>query len=556
MEPNTKLRILKSIGNVYDEAKGSKLEAALFEKVEPDLKELSEYFNVPKMQAFFIAIVFTMNYKSDSVDIKGMIEFFECNPIKVLEFAGDIEALYSKGYFVKFKSDHHVKMTMTNDQFSINKKITEALLKDLPMPALEKEKPANVVDVLEEIYKLGFLVDKGEIISFELFEQVEKIIFANLNFSLLKRVYNMKMEIYNTYIFLYLIWKATNGKENVDLGVAVKGVFDTHSDRFNYIQKMLSKENQLIEMNLVEIEEARFFDDTSIKLSEVSLEILKDEGIKLYATKKKKNNIIEPLQINSKELFFNLEELKQLDMLKQLLDDRRLKEIQLRLHSKSLPKGITALLHGLPGTGKTESVYQIAKETNREIVSVDISQSKSMWFGESEKIIKRIFIDYKDYAKQCETTPILLFNEADAIISKRKDASSSNVAQVENTIQNIILEELENFEGIFFATTNMVDNMDAAFERRFLFKIELKKPDISVKAKIWQSKLQKLLPSESEMLAGSFDFSGGQIDNIVRKSEMHEIINGIAVNIQDIVEFCKTEKLDNNNRSKIGFVNI
>jgi len=555
METNSKLRILKSIGNVYDEAKGSKLETTLFDKIEPDLKELSNYFRVSDIQSFFVAIVFTMNYKGDSVDIKDMVEHFDCNPVKVLEYSNDIESLFAKSLLTKFKSDHHVKIALVNDQFIINKKVTDAILKDMPMPELEKEKTTNLIDVLEEIYKLGVQVEKEEMLTYELFEQTEKIISANLNFPLLKRVYNMKMEICNTYIFLYLIWKATNGKENVDLGFAVKGVFDTHADRFNYVQKMLSRENQLIEMNLIEIEEARFFDDTSIKLSDESLEILKEEGIKLFASKKKKNNIIEPLQINTKELFFNDEERKQLGMLKQMLNDTRLKEIQLRMQSKNLPKGITALLHGLPGTGKTESVYQIAKETNREIVRVDISQSKSMWFGESEKIIKRIFTDYTDYAKQCELTPILLFNEADAIISKRKDASSSNVAQVENTIQNIILEELENFEGIFFATTNMVDNMDAAFERRFLFKIELKKPDISVKAKIWQSKLSSLSDSEVEILSSNYDFSGGQIDNIVRKSEMHEIINGIAVNIQDIVEFCKAEKWDNNSRSKIGFNN-
>jgi len=555
MKQNTKLAILKSIGNVYDEAKESKLEAALFEKIEPDLKELSGYFKVSEKQAFFLAIVFTMNYKGDTVDIKDMVEFFDCNPTRVLEYADDLDTLFAKCFFTKMVSEHHVKIALTNDQFIINKKVTEAILKDMPLPSLEKEKPSNVIDALEEIYNIGLERYNGQIKTWDLLKQTEKMIDSNLNFTLIKRIKNLSLETSDTYLLMYVIWKTLNGNESTDLGVAVKGIFDIPSERFTYTQNIMAGNNPLIEKKLLEIEEARFFDDTNIKLSDFTIEILKEEGIKLFASKKKRNNIVEPSQINHKELFFNTEERNQLDMLKRLLDDSRFKEIQLRMHSKSLPKGITALLHGLPGTGKTESVYQIAKETNREIIRVDISQSKSMWFGESEKIVKRIFTDYRDYAKQCEIKPILLFNEADAIISKRKDSSSSNVAQVENTIQNIILEELENFEGIFFATTNMVDNMDAAFERRFLFKIELKKPGISVKAKIWQSKLSSLSDSEAEMLASGYDFSGGQIDNIIRKSEMHEIINGIVVNMQDIVEFCKTEKLDNNKRSKIGFAN-
>ena len=95
--------------------------------------------------------------------------------------------------------------------------------------------------------------------------------------------------------------------------------------------------------------------------------------------------------------------------------------------------------------------------------------------------------------------------------------------------------------------------MDTAFERRFLFKIEFHKPIVSVKAKIWESKLTNMNPDDYELLAGSFDFTGGQIENIVRKSEMHEVMNGVSVNINDIIGFCNTENLSKKNGIKIGF---
>ena len=75
--------------------------------------------------------------------------------------------------------------------------------------------------------------------------------------------------------------------------------------------------------------------------------------------------------------------------------DDKFKKMQLRLKEKSMPIGITAILHGVPGTGKTESVYQLAKESGRNIFKVDISETKSMWFGESQKLVKKIFTEYE-----------------------------------------------------------------------------------------------------------------------------------------------------------------
>ena len=243
--------------------------------------------------------------------------------------------------------------------------------------------------------------------------------------------------------------------------------------------------------------------------------------------------------------------------MKTLLVEDNFKNTQDRIVDRALPKGITVLFHGAPGTGKTESVLQIAKATNREILKVDISASRSTWFGESEKIIKQVFKDYKSYSKKQKITPILFFNEADAIISKRKEANSSNISDTENRIQNILLEEIENFEGILIATTNLASNMDTAFERRFLFKVEFKKPIISAKSQIWKSKMPHLSNADCDLLAKKFDFSGGQIDNIVRKNEINEIIYGIKVDLKTLIEFCNEETISNQlTRTQIGYKSI
>lgn len=554
MEPSIKNRILRSVGKIYDEGKSCKLEDDFFKRVETELKVVSEYFGATNTQSLLISMVFSLNYKGDTVDFKGLTEYFDCNPMKLLEYSSDFENLYSKGIFIKEKSRYGIKLALSNDQFTINEKVTEAILNNMPLPKLGDEEVGDIFDFFETIYKIGERRDDDEISTTELLLRTKQLVNTNVHFPLIKIVndYNFKPE--DTYVFLYIIWKTICGTELVDLNRTIEGIFDKPTRRIQYVQKIMSNENDLIRQNLIEIVEAKFLNDTVIKLSEKSNKLIEDCGIKLLTKRKvTQDNIITPNQIFTKNLFYNDTEAKQLSILKQILYDENFRATQQRLATKGLPNGITALLHGYPGTGKTETVLQIAKETNREIIKVDISQSKSMWFGESEKIIKRIFTSYKSYAKDCELKPILLFNEADAIIGKRKETGNSNIDQTENTIQNILLEELENFDGIFLATTNLVKNLDTAFERRFLFKVEFQKPEITIKAKIWNSKLPNLTEIECNTLANRFDFSGGQIDNIIRKNEIYEIVHGIKVDFNSIVEFCNSESLLRSKTFKVGF---
>ncbi len=553
---NIKQRLLKSIGNVYDQSKECKQITDVFDKVDSDLMILADYFKVTKNQSFFIAMVFVLNYKGNTVDIKDLVEYFDCNPTKILEFSDDFEELQLNGILIKEKSTHRTKVTNANDQFVLNKEVTDAILQNKPMPNILKKGIKSIYEILEEIYRLGLLCEDNEINTNELFYKTETLIFKSTHFPLVSWVSSLQLDISNQYLYLYMIWKNVSGKKSIDLGAAANGIFGNNHRKAAFLQTIMSNENELIKQDLIEVEEASFFDDSELKLSQTSLKQLQSFGIKLFANSLKKENIIDPENTHHKELLFNQEENKQIEMVKNLLRNETFVETQKRMEEKGLPKGISILLHGTPGTGKTEVVYQIAKQTKREIFKVEISQSKSMWFGESEKIIKRIFTDYKNYAKECELMPILLFNEADAIISKRKNVDSSGTAKTENAIQNILLEELENFKGIMFATTNITDNLDAAFERRFLFKIKFTKPNSENRSKIWKNKLNQLTETESQLLAEKYDFSGGQIDNIARKSSLHEIVNGITPTIDEIIDYCNNELINNSNYSPIGFKTV
>lgn len=312
------------------------------------------------------------------------------------------------------------------------------------------------------------------------------------------------------------------------------------------------KKHPLQKHQLVETCEGGLFDSAGLKLTPKGVELYFEEDASLFENPISTKQLVSHKKIMPKRLFFESNLQRQLSMLTESLREEHYARLRGRLQEKGLPTGVAALLYGLPGTGKTESVWQLAQQTGRDILHVDISATKTCWFGESEKLIKEVFENYRRLCGQSKLKPILFFNEADAVFSKRKDANSSNVAQTENAIQNIILEEMERLDGILIATTNMADNLDKAFERRFLFKIRFDKPSLEAKSSIWRDKLPTLQEAEANKLASRFDFSGGEIDNVVRKATMEEILQGTTPTLEHLITLCEEERIEKGGQG-IGF---
>ena len=257
--------------------------------------------------------------------------------------------------------------------------------------------------------------------------------------------------------------------------------------------------------------------------------------------------------IKEKSLFFNISDQKQIDRLTQLLSTESLPTIQKRLEEQGMRKGFACLFYGAPGTGKTETVLQIARQTGRDLMQVDITGLRDKWVGESEKNIKEVFTHYRRLCHTSEVMPILFFNEADAIINKRTENVEHSVDKMDNAMQNIILQEIEALDGILIATTNLTSNLDKAFERRFLYKMEFHKPNTEVKTKIWRSMLKDISADDAHQLASHFDFSGGQIENIARKRTVDYILSGKFASLGEIEDYCRAELLVNKNARRIGF---
>jgi len=179
------------------------------------------------------------------------------------------------------------------------------------------------------------------------------------------------------------------------------------------------------------------------------------------------------------------------------------------------------IFYGAAGTGKTMTAMSLAKTLKKPILSFDCSKILSMYVGESEKNVRKIFDDFKDLSTKAKVEPILLLNEADQFLSARSEGAGSSADKMHNQMQNIFLEQIEKFEGILIATTNLLGNIDKAFSRRFNYKIEFKKPGKKQRLRLWQF----MLPEKADYTEdfdvealSKYDLTGGQINLIIKNT--------------------------------------
>lgn len=178
-------------------------------------------------------------------------------------------------------------------------------------------------------------------------------------------------------------------------------------------------------------------------------------------------------------------------------------------------RGLTALFQGGPGTGKSMVAGLIARELGYELFRVDLSRIISKWIGETEQNLAKVF----DVAEDGHV--IILFDEADALFTKRMQVSTS-VDRYSNAEVNYLLQRLDSFEGIAVLTTNQDQAIDKAFKRRLSINLEFPFPDEDARERLWQVHLPDELPIDGPLdlrkLARAYELSGGYIRNAVLRA--------------------------------------
>ena len=540
------LDLLQAVEEIVELAKDSHLSKDFFRKADKYIKYLSEVLDLTKEQSVMMSL-FIDNSEDSSISISDFGTFLGCRTTRIIRFMNDIDVLEKRGLIICCRDRR-------GRSYRVPIKVIEAFQhNELYKPEdLSGLSCAELFAELEDIFEMrknDELTEKGigEKIR-ELFTNNPKLIFVEKLKSFNLDVEDELLLVLFSHLFV------NNSDDNIgyhDLDF----LFDKR--RWNRIKSSLnSGDHILLSTKMIEYNnDDGFVNRESFRMTmEAKRTLFEELNLSSLNTNQKKAGLLKTNDIAKKKLYYDEEVRKQVAELTQLLTDDHYQEIRNRLKESGFRCGFTCLFYGMPGTGKTETVLQLAKETGRDIMQVNISEIKSMWVGESEKNIKALFDNYRNKVKECKSTPILLFNEADAIIGKRQEGAERAVDKMENSIQNIILQEMETLDGILIATTNLAQNMDKAFERRFLYKIKFTKPTIEARMSIWREMIPALSEADIHALAVKYDFSGGQIENIARHYAIDNILHGSSSNVLETLSIhCDNERLEKKEQRKIGF---
>ncbi|MDE6561337.1 MAG: ATP-binding protein [Muribaculaceae bacterium] len=553
-QPDEEMNILDALDNIQEEAKGSRLSENFWNVCNDSIEYLCRRLGLNKKQVVLISI---MSEIGESVSWRHIGDFLGISRLKTMSFTSDLEDLRNKrwiyqcaarergGMFQGFKLVFGVINAFRHDKVFVPEKIEGLSLQ-------------SFVDKLTKyVYKEGR--DRNIDLE-ENHRWMLQLTEANRQIPLCDAVMNLNSD-YTRIIMLLQVADYARFAKKENEGIVINEVESWFEDGYELdtvTKELQDGTNELFERGWFEHGcQDGMIDTEHYMLTDKAKEELLD-GFKPRNNEERRLHIVnrdllKSNDIKAKNLFFNCEEQRQIDRLKTLMSIQGLKEVQNRLAECGLRRGIACLFYGAPGTGKTESVLQIARETGRDIMRIDIAGLRDKWVGESEKNIKGVFDRYRRLCKSSEKTPILFFNEADAIINKRLESADSSVEKMDNAMQNIILQELENLDGIVIATTNLTGCIDKAFDRRFLFKVEFSKPGIEAKKSIWHSMIPEMSDNDCLELAAGFDFSGGQIENISRKCKIEYVVSGKTPSMQLVKEFCKEEYLNRSSMKRIGF---
>ena len=540
--------IISALDRVLDVARGSELSNDFYETCKNPLTFLRTKLGLSDIQIVVMAMLIEAG---EPLSWKKMGNFLDVSRLTMMTYTEDIEEMVRKRWFVR-RGTHELGGFF--EGFALARGLITAMRHNQVFvpEKIDGLTEQQFVDKLESHVSKGMKDRHTEFKDDE--EWMIELCKANPHLPLSREVLAFD-DIHVQSLLLMIVFDYAQWADSDGEGLTLQTIDDLYPEEFDcdfMREKLRDGDHPLMECGIIEHKCVEgLAESEQFMLTKKAKEQLLS-AYKPSRSQSRRNNgtnrFIKPYTaIKEKQLYFNPTEQQQIDRLTSLLGTDNLPSVQQRLAEQGLRKGFACLFYGGPGTGKTETVLQIARQTGRDLMQIDIAGLRDKWVGETEKNIKAVFARYRSLCRNTEVMPILFFNEADAIFSKRSENIDRSVDKMENAMQNIILQELEDLDGILIATTNLTSNLDSAFERRFLFKVEFHKPDVSVKAKIWSSMLKNISDADAQQLAAHFDFSGGQIENIARQRTIDYILSGKFASLQEIEDYCRAELLDSKN---------
>ncbi|MFZ2288043.1 MAG: ATP-binding protein [Bacteroidales bacterium] len=531
---------LTRLENISRAAAKCGLNLSSLTKLQPDIEAVSSFLGITTAQTVLFAVIADLSLQR-TLTLEGLAKHFDCSVLRLVTYMKETESLEKRGFVKRLIRRRGRRPSYNDIGFMVPAFVIDALLQADPA----KLEAATRFDLPAFLKQISDLVDEREestISTAQVLEEVGFLIAANKHLPFVSYVDSGLKTILGKCALFAFSFVRLKGQVSVDFESFANSLFDDLSQQLDFCQELASGRHELVKTGFLKLISSEFDGEKNASLSPRTARELYHSYPNLLKPENDRSGLIDYKSLKNKNLLFCSGLQEQLDLLEDIMQPSKFRSYCRQLKRNGLTSGITAVFSGEPGTGKTEEVYQLARRTKRSIMMVDLSQMRSKWFGESEKRVKQVFDDYEAIRKASLVEPILFINEADGLLTRRIDLSASNESsdRVTNTMQNVLLQALENFKGILIATTNLTGNLDRAYERRFSFRLDFPRPDKHIRASIWKEKLPVLTHDEARILGERFEISGGEIDNQVRQVLLKKVLRKEGDLFNTLNESCKS----------------
>jgi hypothetical protein len=544
-----KMTLAEAFERVLAFSKDSQLSESMLDAIKDETTCIKRKFKINPVECVILAILLD----NDSIMSRREIaQYLDCTIMKLLTYGKCFETLRQRRMIVSHYSNEYRCPRLG---YRVCREVFDAVQNDTDFAQYDST-DYTALDVMRQIREGLEFTDHCSNNYGNLIVDIRDLLSRTQHLELSRQLLALPLSAAERVMFLIaaseLIFRRCNSISQVDY----EDILEDSLETFDICNGINEGTGNLAKLNLLEntINNGMAEPD-SFQLTDHAIKTLLQEfNIRLNARKPvTPDNLILPEKLTRKELFYNVEEQHQVDRLMDLLSPTTFSEVQKRLKESGMRTGFCVLLHGVPGSGKTELVNQLSIATGRPVLVAQVSQLISKWVGDYEKRIEELFDQYESLVSRSEICPILFFNECDAILGRRNEQGDGDaVSKMYHSVQNILLERMEKLNGIMICTSNMPGSLDKAFERRFLFSIEFHKPQRETKAKIWRTMMPEIDEQMAQELAAQYDFSGGQIENVVRRQRVDHILYGHAVTLDSLNRICREEGYGKKERS-IGF---
>ncbi len=399
---------------------------------------------------------------------------------------------------------------------------------------------------------------------FDEFEQLEEIKYL--------RAEKLCSEELAIYLFV-IARQSIFGDNKISLERIFRVAVNDNFSKYYFQNELLEKRSQLLTNDLIKFSGDSYMD--SVQLTEKSiksLNILSKKNSLQFSTGSDVVSLIMPDKIQYQEGMVYEESLK-IDFLEQLISEEGyIKAINKLSEENVETKQIVALLYGVSGLGKSQTVRNLAVKYNRPIIQVNLSQVKDAFVGNTEKNTQEVFNIYKKaviHFEHCKTidgkevgpygTPILYLDEFDSLIPHRdKSGSSSSVGNMYSNMVGIFLTELERTNGIILLSSNLPGAIDTSLHRRINFKFHFGTFSKQNQVRTLQLYFKDFEPTILEEVASVADLTPGNIVNIRKAYVLESIFKDIEKEedkkliLTDLIN--REVILQKSSRSPIGFL--